>query len=67
MDYLFGIYNNDFYYNHCIESEKMKLYCPRCNLVYDTVMGDYKCPRCGTEMEKEPRHRYYGNIVVSTA
>lgn len=41
----------------------MRLYCPngKCNCVYDTVMGDFACPMCGTEMETKPReNRTYG-------
>lgn len=37
----------------------MKLWCPKCSIEYNTVMGDFNCPICGTEMETEPRHRFY--------
>ena len=43
----------------------MKLYCPQCSLTYETSMGDTACPRCGTEMEREPRHRSYGATIAT--
>jgi len=45
----------------------MKYYCPKCSLVYDNVMGDSTCPKCGASMESKPRgNRSYDNVILGT-
>lgn len=44
----------------------MRLYCPKCSLIYDNVMGDTMCPICGTEMETKPRaNRVYDKNMMT--